>query len=43
MDDLLKIATETMEKFNPETDTVDDFEKLPEGDYNCLVDDVTAR
>lgn len=43
MDDLLKIATETMEKFNPETDTVDDFEKLPDGDYNCLLEDVTAR
>lgn len=43
MDDLLNIATKTMEGFNPATDTVDDFEKLPDGDYDCLLEDVTAR
>lgn len=43
MDDLLNIATKTMEGFNPATDTVDNFEKLPDGDYNCLLEDVTAR
>lgn len=43
MDDLLSIATKTMEGFNPATDKVDDFEKLPDGDYNCLLEDVTAR
>ena len=43
MDDLLSIATKTMESFNPATDKVDDFEKLPDGEYNCLLEDVTAR
>lgn len=43
MDDLLNIATKVMEDFNPETDTVSDFEKLPDGDYNCLLEDVTAN
>ena len=43
MDDLLNIATKVMEDFNPETDTVSDFEKLPDGDYNCLLEEVTAN
>lgn len=43
MDDLLNIATKTMEGFNPATDSVDNFEKLPDGEYNCLLEDVTAR
>lgn len=43
MDDLLNIASKTMEGFNPATDSVDDFEKLPDGEYNCLLEDVTAR
>ena len=43
MNDLLSIATKTMEGFNPATDSVDDFEKLPDGEYNCLLEDVTAR
>jgi len=43
MDDLLKVATATMEKFNPATDSADDFEKLPDGEYHCLLEDVTAR
>ncbi len=43
MDDLLNIASKTMEKFNPATDKVDDFEKIPDGEYNCLLEEVTAR
>ena len=43
MNDLLSIASKTMEGFNPATDTVDNFEKLPDGEYNCLLEDVTAR
>ena len=43
MDDLLSIATKTMEGFNPATDSVDNFEKLPDGDYNCLLEEVTQR
>lgn len=43
MEDLLNIASKVMEGFNPATDKVDDFEKLPDGEYNCLLEDVTAR
>lgn len=43
MDDLLSIATKTMENFDPAVDKVDDFEKLPDGEYDCLLEDVTAR
>lgn len=43
MDNLMEIAQQTMEKFNPETDSVDDFEKLPDGEYTCLLEDVQAR
>lgn len=43
MDDLLKVASATMEKFDPETDSADDFEKLPDDEYKCLLEDVTAR
>lgn len=43
MDDLLSIASKTMENFDPAVDTVDDFEKLPDGEYSCLLEDVTAR
>ena len=43
MDDLLNIAKRTMENFNPATDKVDDFEKLPDGEYQCLLEEVTAR
>lgn len=43
MDDLLNIASKTMEGFNPATDSVDNFENLPDGEYNCLLEDVTAR
>lgn len=43
MDDLLNIANKVMSGFNPATDKVDDYEKLPDGEYNCLLEDVTAR
>lgn len=43
MDNLLEIATKTMENFDPAVDKVDDFEKLPDGEYDCLLEDVTAR
>ncbi len=40
MEDLLNIAKRTMEGFNPATDSADDFEKLPDGEYTCLLEDV---
>lgn len=43
MDDLLNVATKTMEGFDPSKDSVDNFEKLPDGKYSCLLEDVTAR
>lgn len=43
MSNLLDIASKVMENFNPEVDKVDDFEKLPDGEYSCLLEDVTAR
>lgn len=43
MDDLLSIAEKTMKNFDPAVDKVDDFEKLPDGEYECLLEDVTAR
>lgn len=43
MDDLLSIASKTMENFDPAVDKVDDFENLPDGEYSCLLEDVTAR
>lgn len=43
MDSLLNIASEVMKGFDPAVDKVDDFEKLPDGEYNCLLEDVTAR
>ena len=43
MDDLLNIATKTMEGFNPATDKVDDYEEVADGKYDCLLEKVTAR
>ncbi len=43
MDDLLNIATKTMEGFNPATDKVDNFEEIADGEYTCLLEKVTAR
>ena len=43
MDDLLNIATKTMENFDPAKDSVDTFEDIKDGNYNGLLEDVTAR
>ena len=43
MDDLLNVAKEVLKDFDPATDSADDFEKLPDGQYTCLLEDVTAR
>lgn len=43
MNDLLSLASKTMEGFNPATDSVDNFEEIADGTYNCVLDDVTAR
>jgi len=43
MDDLLNIASKTMEGFDPATDKVDDFEEVADGTYNCLLEKVTYR
>lgn len=43
MEDLLNIANKVMENFNPAVDKVDDFENIPDGEYSCLLEDVTAR
>ncbi len=43
MIDLLSIANETLKGFNPATDKVDDFENLPDGEYNCLLEDVANK
>lgn len=43
MEDLLNIANKVMETFNPAVDKVDNFENIPDGEYNCLLEDVTAR
>ena len=40
MDDLLNIATKTMEGFNPATDPVDNYEEIADGVYTCLLQDV---
>lgn len=43
MDDLLKIAGNVMDNFNPETDSVSDYENLPDGKYDALVAEVGHR
>ena len=43
MDDLLKIAQQTMEGFDPAVDKVDDFEEVADGEYTCLLEKATAR
>lgn len=43
MDDLLSIASKTMEGFNPATDSVDNFENLPDGEYSCLLEEVKHK
>lgn len=43
MDDLLKIAQQTMENFDPSVDKVDDFEEVADGEYTCLLEKATAK
>lgn len=42
-DDLLNIAGKVMEKFNPVTDSADDFEDIKDGEYSCLLEEVKDR
>ena len=43
MDNLLDIANKVMEGFDPANDKVDNFEKLPDGEYTCLLEKATAK
>lgn len=43
MDDLLNIASNVMENFNPATDSVDTFEDIKDGEYHGLLESVTAN
>lgn len=43
MDNLTEVAKKVMGSFNPETDAVDNYENLPDGEYKCLLEDVTAK
>ncbi len=42
-DELLNIATKTMENFDPAKDKVDDFEEIADGKYTCLLEKVTYK
>lgn len=43
MSNLEDIARETLENFDPATDSVDSFEKIPDGEYLSLIEEATAR
>lgn len=43
MNDLLTIATKVMEEFDPTKDSVYDYENVPDGLYNCLVEEVSKK
>lgn len=43
MEDLLKIAGNIMQNFNPETDSADDFSPLADGQYTTLITEVSNR
>lgn len=43
MDNFMDIAMETLKDFDPAKDSVDSFEKIPDGEYVCLLEDATAR
>ena len=43
MEDLLNIAKETMKEFNPETDPVSNFEEIPDGEYEVLLEEVSYK
>ena len=40
MDDLLNVAKGVMENFDPAKDSVDTYEEIKDGEYNCLLEDV---
>lgn len=40
---LLEIATETLKNFDPAKDSVDTFEEIPDGNYDAVLEKVTAR
>jgi len=42
-DDLLKIAGNVMENFDPAVDSADDFEDIKDGEYSCLLEEITNR
>lgn len=43
MNDLLNMANKVMTEFNPATDKVENFERVPDGDYNCLIEEVVYK
>ena len=43
MDDLLNIATNVMENFDPATDSVDTYEDIKDGNYTGLLESVTSN
>lgn len=43
LENLMEIAAQTMETFNPETDPVDVYENLPDGEYLCVLEDVKNK
>lgn len=43
MSSILDIMNDGMKNFDPVNDSADDFEALPDGEYNCLIEEVTAK
>lgn len=43
MSDLMSMANEVMKNFDPAKDKVEDFEKIPDGDYRCLIEEVISK
>lgn len=43
MDDLLKIAASVLTNFDPATNNADDFEPIPDGEYACLIENVSSK
>lgn len=43
MNDLFSIAQKTMEKYEVGEEVAGEYEKLPDGEYNCLLEEVTHR
>lgn len=40
---LYNMASEVMKNFDPATDLVDDFEEIPDGTYECIIEKVTHK